>query len=151
MGRKARRTVGGQAEAESKSERERSERYAGQIEDVAGQHLRGEYTPGLAAAQGAYRNLEEDIRRRAATTGDRQAYAPAMMEAARMGERALKTASKEQVRAGAGMLQGLYGPSMAYRAALWGPRASMANQPGFWDQFAGDLARGAGTAIAGFA
>lgn len=150
MGRGARKELSAEMKGRSAAEEARRTRYSGALETEAGRYLRGEQTPEVVAAGNVWRAMQESQKRRVAATGQRAGYGATALEMGREKERAITGATKRGRTTGAQILQGLYGPSTQYQAALTGQRVSLAQTPSFWERFLPALVGGAGEAAGAY-
>lgn len=146
MGRKARKKLSAELEGISAEERARRGRAGGQLEDVAGSYLRGENNPEIEGARTYWASAMDEAANRAARTRNRAGYGAQQDEMARQEARTVADAIRRGRLVGVDILGQLFGSSGNVMSNLYGQRAQLASQPGFWDSLLQHFVSNAGSA-----
>ncbi|MCI0351081.1 MAG: hypothetical protein L0Z53_16775, partial [Acidobacteriales bacterium] len=106
--------------------------------------------PETEATRTFWDAMRDEAENRAARTRNRAGYGALQEEMGREESRRLADVVRRGRLIGVDILGQLYGGSTGLLSSIYGQRASLANQPGFWDQLALAGIGGAGQAGAAY-
>lgn len=151
MGKRSRKRLGRELEAQTAEERARRTRIGGVLESEAERLRRGEQTPEVEATRTFWASQKEDVRNWLARTGNRAGYGALQLELGREEGRQVADVTRRGRMRGVDIYGQLYGGTAPFLSSIYGQRLQEATAPKFWQRLAVAAAGGAAQAGGAYA